>query len=151
MRHSAIMKQFAAEAAQQQTVMARDAVHTHMTNTRLTDAEIIERRYPVRLHEFSIRKGSGGTGQHPGGAGIIRRIEFLKPLKISLISERREEFAPFGLAGGAPGQIGENLFQKANETTTESLGGKFSLSVEAGDILTIKTPGGGAFGKPETK
>lgn len=128
-----------------------DAVHTHMTNTRLTDAEIIERRYPVRLHEFSIRNGSGGTGQHPGGAGIIRRIEFLKPLKISLLSERREDFAPFGLAGGAPGQIGENLFQKANETTTESLGGKFSLSVEAGDILTIKTPGGGGFGKPETK
>ncbi|HAW31442.1 MAG TPA: hydantoinase, partial [Planctomycetaceae bacterium] len=126
-----------------------DAVHTHMTNTRLTDAEIIERRYPVRLHEFSIRQGSGGTGQHHGGAGIIRQIEFLKPLKISLISERRGEYAPFGLAGGTPGQIGENLLQKTGESASESLGGKFSLSVEAGDILTIKTPGGGGFGKPE--
>ncbi|HCO25569.1 MAG TPA: hydantoinase [Gimesia maris] len=126
-----------------------DAVHTHMTNTRLTDAEIIERRYPVRLHEFSIRQGSGGAGQHHGGAGIIRQIEFLKPLKISLISERRGEYAPFGLAGGTPGQIGENLLQKADGSTTESLGGKFSLSVEAGDILTIKTPGGGGFGTPE--
>lgn len=128
-----------------------DAVHTHMTNTRLTDAEIIERRYPVRLHEFSIRKGSGGPGLHTGGAGIIRRIEFLRPLKISLLSERRGEYAPFGLAGGAPGLIGENLFQKANDSSTESLGGKFSLSVEAGDILTIKTPGGGGFGTQESK
>lgn len=126
-----------------------DAVHTHMTNTRLTDAEIIERRYPVRLHEFSIRKGSGGAGRHRGGDGIIRRIEFLKPLKISLISERRDAYPPFGLEGGSPGQIGENLLQKANQTSVESLGGKFSLSVEAGDLLTIKTPGGGGFGKPE--
>jgi len=126
-----------------------DAVHTHMTNTRLTDAEIIERRYPVRLHEFSIRKGSGGAGRQRGGAGILRRIEFLKPLKISLISERRAEYPPFGLEGGAPGQIGENLLQKANQTSTESLGGKFSISVEAGDLLTIKTPGGGGFGKQE--
>ncbi|MFK7778559.1 MAG: hydantoinase B/oxoprolinase family protein [Gimesia sp.] len=124
-----------------------DAVHTHMTNTRLTDAEIIERRYPVRLHEFSIRKGSGGAGRHHGGAGIIRRIEFLKPLKISLISERRAEYAPFGLEGGSPGQIGENLLQKANQTSVESLGGKFSISVEPGDLMTIKTPGGGGFGK----
>ncbi|QDU11680.1 hydantoinase B/oxoprolinase family protein [Gimesia aquarii] len=123
-----------------------DAVHTHMTNTRLTDAEIIERRYPVRLHEFSIRKKSGGAGRHPGGNGIIRRIEFLKPLKISLISERRGDYAPFGLEGGSPGQIGENLLQKANETNEQSLAGKFSLSVEAGDLLTIKTPGGGGFG-----
>lgn len=66
-----------------------DAVHTHMTNTRLTDAEVIERRYPVRVHEFSIRKGSGGAGQHRGGDGIVRRIEFLKPLKVSLLTERR--------------------------------------------------------------
>ncbi|MCH9655256.1 MAG: hydantoinase B/oxoprolinase family protein [Planctomycetes bacterium] len=127
-----------------------DAVHTHMTNTRLTDAEIIERRYPVRLHEFSIRKGSGGAGRKQGGAGILRRIEFLKPLKISLISERRAEYPPFGLEGGAPGQNGENLLHKANQTEAESLGGKFSISVEAGDILTIKTPGGGGFGKQES-
>ena len=120
-----------------------------MTNTRLTDAEIIERRYPVRLHEFSIRHGSGGAGIYPGGAGIIRQIEFLKPLKISLISERRGDYAPFGLAGGSPGQIGENLLEKADGSTTESLGGKFSLSIEAGDKLTIKTPGGGGFGRAD--
>lgn len=125
-----------------------DAVHTHMTNTRLTDAEIIERRYPVRLHEFSIRTGSGGAGQHPGGDGIVRRIEFLKPLRISLLSERRGDYAPFGLDGGEPGQIGENLLQKAGTTTEESLGGKLSISVDAGDTLTIKTPGGGGYGSP---
>lgn len=126
-----------------------DAVHTHMTNTRLTDAEIIERRYPVRLHEFSIRNESGGKGQFSGGDGIVRRIEFLKPLKISLISERRGEYPPFGLKGGLSGQTGENLLQKANEESAESLGGKFSLAVEAGDTLTIKTPGGGGYGTPE--
>ncbi|MFG0240077.1 MAG: hydantoinase B/oxoprolinase family protein, partial [Gimesia chilikensis] len=125
-----------------------DAVHTHMTNTRLTDAEIIERRYPVRLHEFSIRTGSGGAGQYPGGAGIVRRIEFLKPLRISLLSERRGDYAPFGLDGGEPGQIGENLLQKAGTSTEESLGGKLSISVDAGDTLTIKTPGGGGYGTP---
>ncbi|WP_145456082.1 hydantoinase B/oxoprolinase family protein [Gimesia panareensis] len=125
-----------------------DAVHTHMTNTRLTDAEIIERRYPVRLHEFSIRTGSGGAGRHRGGDGIIRRIEFLKPLRISLLSERRGEYPPFGLDGGEPGKVGENLLQKAGNSLEESLGGKFSLTVKAGDTLTIKTPGGGGFGTP---
>lgn len=126
-----------------------DAVHTHMTNTRLTDAEIIERRYPVRLHEFSIRTGSGGAGRYRGGDGIIRRIEFLKPLRISLLSERRGKYPPFGLDGGEPGKIGENLLQKADDSLEESLGGKFSISVEAGDTLTIKTPGGGGFGIPD--
>jgi 5-oxoprolinase (ATP-hydrolysing) len=126
-----------------------DAVHTHMTNTRLTDAEIIERRYPVRLHEFSIRTDSGGAGRHQGGDGIVRQIEFLKPLRISLLSERRGDYAPFGLDGGAPGEIGENLLRKAGSSAEESLGGKFSLTVETGDTLTIKTPGGGGFGTPD--
>ncbi len=85
-----------------------DAVHTHMTNTRLTDAEIIERRYPIRLHAFGIRTGSGGRGRHRGGDGIVRKIEFLAPLSLSILAQRRGRFAPFGLAGGGDGQIGRN-------------------------------------------
>ncbi len=123
-----------------------DAVHTHMTNTRLTDPEVLERRYPVRIHEFSIRRGSGGAGEHRGGDGIVRQIEFLKPLRVSILSERRGPFAPFGLNGGEPGQLGRNTLQRAGSTETIDLGGKVSLDVQAGDILTIETPGGGGFG-----
>ena len=123
-----------------------DAVHTHMTNTRLTDVEVIERRYPVRLHEFSIRRGSGGEGQHRGGDGIVRRIEFLKPLSVSILSERRGEFSPPGLSGGGDGQPGRNSIRRAGELSPEELPGKVQLDVQAGDVLTIETPGGGAFG-----
>ena len=122
-----------------------DAVHTHMTNTRLTDPEIIERRYPVRLHEFSIRRGSGGNGQHRGGDGILRRIEFLKPLRVSLLSERRGPYPPFGLAGGEPGKLGQNTLTR-QDGTQQDLGGKVSLDVSPGDVLTIQTPGGGGWG-----
>ena len=122
-----------------------DAVHTHMTNTRLTDAEIIERRYPVRVHEFSIRRGSGGAGQHRGGDGIVRKIEFLKPLRVSILSERRGPYAPFGLQGGQPGQFGRNTLC-TSDGTERDLGGKVSLDVAAGDILKIETPGGGGWG-----
>jgi 5-oxoprolinase (ATP-hydrolysing) len=96
-------------------------IHTHMTNTRLTDAEVIERRYPVRVREFALRKGSGGTGAHCGGDGIIRRLEFLEPLKVSMLSERRGEFAPFGLAGGNPGALGRNSLQRSNPSRSKSL------------------------------
>ncbi len=101
-----------------------DAVHTHMTNTRLTDVEVIERRYPIRVHEFSIRKGSGGAGQHRGGDGIVRKLEFLKPLNVSLLTERRGPFAPFGLNGGQPGSLGRNTVLKAGESEATDLGGK---------------------------
>ncbi|HTN03573.1 MAG TPA: hydantoinase B/oxoprolinase family protein, partial [Planctomycetaceae bacterium] len=121
------------------------AVHTHMTNTRLTDPEVIERRYPVRIREFSIRTGSGGAGRHPGGDGIVRRIEFLRPLRVSLLTERRGPYAPFGLAGGEPGQLGRNTLETAGGDR-QDLGGKASFDVQAGDELTIETPGGGAFG-----
>ncbi|MFP6766620.1 MAG: hydantoinase B/oxoprolinase family protein [Planctomycetaceae bacterium] len=123
-----------------------DAIHTHMTNTRLTDVEVIERRYPVRLHEFSIRHGSGGAGRHRGGAGIVRRIEFLKPLSVSILSERRGPHAPFGLDGGQSGQLGENTLLRDGDDVEQDLGGKVQINVSAGDILTIRTPGGGGVG-----
>ena len=123
-----------------------DAVHTHMTNTRLTDPEVIERRYPVRIHEFSIRRGSGGAGSYRGGDGIVRQIEFLKPLRVSILSERRGPFAPFGLNGGEPGQLGRNTLQRVGSSEVIDLGSKVSLNVQAGDVLTIETPGGGGFG-----
>jgi 5-oxoprolinase (ATP-hydrolysing) len=122
-----------------------DAVHTHMTNTRLTDPEVIERRYPVRVQEFSIRRGSGGTGAHRGGDGIVRRLEFLRPLKVSMLSERRGPYAPFGLQGGAPGALGRNLLQRAGSNEPIDLGGKFAIDVQPGDVLIIETPGGGGY------
>ncbi|MDB5348692.1 MAG: acxA [Schlesneria sp.] len=131
------------------TAAGADAVHTHMTNTRLTDPEVIERRYPVRIHEFSIRRGSGGAGRHRGGDGIVRKIEFLKPLRVSILSERRGPYAPFGLAGGSAGQLGQNLLQKDDGSTATDLGGKVSIDVTAGDMLTIQTPGGGGYGLPD--
>lgn len=122
------------------------AVHTHMTNTRLTDPEVLERRYPVRLWEFSIRRGSGGAGLHRGGDGIRRRIEFLRPLRVSILAERRGPSSPFGLQGGEPGMRGRNTLQKAGTTEWVDVGGKVQLDVAAGDVLLIETPGGGGFG-----
>jgi len=181
-----------------------DAVHTHMTNTRLTDVEVIERRYPVRIRRFAIRRGSGGkvgvqasacsdvrptaedptTGglkaelqenAHRGGDGIIREIEFLKPLKVSMLSERRGPYPPFGLQDGEPGSLGRNILTASREhrpasrerqpasrerqpasrerqpasrerQRPEDLGGKFAIDVQPGDVLLIETPGGGAYG-----
>jgi len=125
-----------------------DAVHTHMTNTRLTDPEIIERRYPVRLHEFSIRHGSGGAGRHRGGDGIVRKIEFLRPLSVSILSERRGPYPPFGLEGGLPGTIGRNSIQRNGTDQEEQLPSKVQLTVQPGDVLIIETPGGGGWGAP---
>jgi 5-oxoprolinase (ATP-hydrolysing) len=126
-----------------------DAVHTHMTNTRLTDPEVIERRYPVRIREFRIRSGSGGSGRHRGGDGVVRTIEFLKPMVVSMLSERRGPFAPFGLDGAAAGGVGRNTLQRVGNNAIEDLGGKFAINVVAGDVLRIETPGGGGFGSPD--
>jgi 5-oxoprolinase (ATP-hydrolysing) len=123
-----------------------DAVHTHMTNTRLTDVEVLERRYPVRVHEFSIRRGSGGSGRCKGGDGVTRRLEFLKPLTVSLLTERRGDFRPFGLEGAAAGEPGRNLLSRHSLEGEELLPGKVQLEVELGDVLTVQTPGGGGFG-----
>lgn len=120
------------------------AVQCHMTNTRITDPEILERRYPVILREFSIRKGSGGDGNTTGGDGIVRKIEFLKDITVSVLSERRV-FSPKGLAGGADGSRGINALARANGEKID-LGGKNSVQVSEGDVLTIMTPGGGGYG-----
>lgn len=122
-----------------------DAVHTHMTNTRLTDPEVIEQRFPVRVREFSIRHGSGGAGMHRGGNGVIRQLEFLKPLEVSVLSQRRGSFAPYGIRGGEAGALGKNSLIR-RDGTQEILGAQSTRHVEAGDILVIETPGGGGFG-----
>jgi 5-oxoprolinase (ATP-hydrolysing) len=127
-----------------ETANGADAVHVHMTNTRLTDPEILETRYPVILREFSIRTGSGGAGQHRGGNGMIRAIEFLKSLDVSLLTNRRSR-APYGLAGGDSGAAGKNTLirESGEEVALES---KAQLKVEPGDVLRIETPGGGGYG-----
>jgi 5-oxoprolinase (ATP-hydrolysing) len=123
-----------------------DAVHTHMTNTRLTDPEVLERRYPVRVRAFTIRRGSGGAGRKRGGDGVVRRLEFLRPLEVSILSQRRGPYPPYGLEGGAPGALGRNILTRANGTV-EELAGAAQFTAQAGDVLTIETPGGGGFGK----
>lgn len=122
-----------------------DAVHTHMTNTRLTDPEVLERRYPVRLHEFSIRRGSGGAGQRRGGDGVVRRIEFLRPLDLSILSQRRGPYAPYGQNGGQSGALGRNTLVR-RDGSVEQLPALAMRKVDAGDVLVIETPGGGGWG-----
>jgi len=118
-------------------------VHTHMTNTRLTDPEVLERRHPVRVRRFGLRPGSGGSGGHRGGDGVIRELEFLAPADVSLLSQRRTT-RPFGLQGGGDGAPGRARLIGAGGA--QDLGGCFSLRVERGDRLVIETPGGGGFG-----
>ncbi len=120
------------------------AVHVHMTNTRITDPEVLERRYPVVLREFSIRRGSGGAGKWHGGDGVRRSIEFLEPMQVSLLTERRST-QPFGLHGGMPGAPGRNLLKR--DGTTSELPGHSTLHLKAGDIITVETPGGGGYGR----
>jgi len=119
-------------------------VHTHMTNTRITDVEIVENRYPVVVRQFSIRPDSGGDGACKGGDGLVREFEFLRPLQAAILSERRV-FHPYGVNGGGDGKRGANiLINRAGEQI--SLGGKNMLTVNAGARIRIETPGGGGFG-----
>jgi 5-oxoprolinase (ATP-hydrolysing) len=122
-----------------------DAVHSHMTNTRLTDPEVLEWRYPVLLEEFSIRRGSGGRGRHRGGDGVVRRIRFREPMEVAVLSGRRR-VAPHGLHGGEPGAAGRNRLVRASRAVVD-LGGTAATRVEAGDVLAIETPGGGGYGE----
>jgi len=120
------------------------AIHSHMTNSRLTDPEILERRFPVRLEAFGVRHGSGGAGAQPGGDGARRRIRFLAPMQAALLSTRREH-APQGLAGGGAALPGRQRLIKL-DGSVKDLPGRFSISAEAGDVIEIETPGGGGFG-----
>lgn len=119
----------------------RSCVHTHMTNTRVTDPEVLEARFPVRLWRFARRRGSGGAGRWPGGDGLVRELEFLSPMHVAILSERRVR-APFGLAGGADGAPGQNLLDG------RVLAGRAAEAVRARQRVRIETPGGGGFGEP---
>lgn len=119
-------------------------VHTHMTNTRNTPVEALEHYLPIRVRRYSLRKSSGGKGRFRGGDGIVREFEFLAPAQVNILSERRK-FPPYGLAGGTPGKRGSNILIQNGKRT--SLGGKASFLVRQGDIVVVKTPGGGGYGK----
>jgi 5-oxoprolinase (ATP-hydrolysing) len=122
-------------------------VHTHMTNSRLTYPEILERRFPVRLEAFGLRRGSGGAGRHAGGDGTLRRIRFLASMEAALLSTRRT-VAPQGLAGGEPGLPGRQRLIAASGAVKE-LEGCFSIAVRPGDVIEIETPGGGGYGRAD--
>ncbi|UCG17637.1 MAG: hydantoinase B/oxoprolinase family protein, partial [Phycisphaerales bacterium] len=124
-----------------------DAVHTHMTNTRQTDPEVIETRYPVRMNRLQIRQGSGGVGRRRGGNGVVREFEFLDDLTVCIISQRRLT-RPYGLQGGEPGTPGQNRLRRRGRTLTETLGPIAQCDVHPHDVLTIETPGGGGYGPP---
>ncbi|KAJ3537034.1 hypothetical protein NMY22_g5771 [Coprinellus aureogranulatus] len=142
-----------------------DGVHTHITNTRIGDVEILERRYPVMIHQFGLRKGSGGVGKWHGGEGVIREIEFLEGMQVSILSERRTR-QPYGMEGGGPGAMGRNTWVKrfraedgdlqedqspnSPDAVREiNIGGKATIWMGKGDKLKIETPGGGAWGLPD--
>ncbi|NGO09589.1 5-oxoprolinase [Streptomyces sp. HC44] len=121
-------------------------VQTHMTNSRLTDPEVLEWRLPVQLDEFAVRRGSGGAGRWRGGDGAVRRIRFHEPMTVSTLSQHRR-VPPYGMAGGEPGALGANRVERADGTVTE-LGGSDAADVGPGDVLVIETPGGGGYGPP---
>lgn len=122
-------------------------VQAHMTNSRLTDPEVLELRFPVRLESYAIREGSGGTGKWRGGDGGIRRMRFLEPMTAAILSNNRK-YAPFGLKGGEPGKTGRNTIERADGSVTE-LGPQDSADLQAGDVFVIETPGGGGYGAAE--
>jgi 5-oxoprolinase (ATP-hydrolysing) len=122
-------------------------VQTKMTNSRLTDPEVLEWRYPVRLESYVIRGGSGGDGRWHGGDGGVRRLRFLEPMTVTTLSGHRRVPAS-GMAGGGPGALGQHYVQRAGGSVTP-MAGCDSARLEAGDVFVIETPGGGGFGEPE--
>ncbi|MFI1657898.1 hydantoinase B/oxoprolinase family protein [Streptomyces sp. NPDC020472] len=123
-----------------------DAVQTHMTNSRLTDPEILEWRHPVRVDAFAVREDSGGRGRWHGGRGVERRLRFLEPMTVALLTGHRR-VPPYGMAGGEPGALGENLVERA-DGTVEHLEGAATTEVGPDDVLVLRTPGGGGYGPP---
>ncbi len=123
-----------------------DAVHTHMTNTRMTDPEVLELRYPVRVETFEIRRGSGGAGRHRGGDGVRRRLRFLEPMTVTVLASRRT-VPPFGMEGGAPGAAGRQWVERV-DGGIDIMGGRDQATIAAGDAVVIETPGGGGYGNP---
>ena len=117
-----------------------DAVQTHMTNTLNTPIESLEMAFPIRINRYQVRRGSGGTGVRAGGSGIVREFEFLQPAQVTLLTERRTH-APWGLQGAGSGRCGRNLLNR------KEVEAKVLLSLQAGDVLTIETAGGGGWGK----
>ncbi|MFI0225428.1 hydantoinase B/oxoprolinase family protein [Streptomyces lydicus] len=125
-----------------------DAVQTHMTNSRLTDPEVLEWRYPVRVDSFAIRDGSGGRGRWRGGCGVERRLRFLEPMTVALLTNHRR-VPPYGMAGGAPGALGANSLERA-DGSREELRGCDTAEAGVDDVLVVRTPGGGGYGAPDT-
>jgi 5-oxoprolinase (ATP-hydrolysing) len=137
--HGGYYETIAGGAGAGPTFAGAHAVQVHMTNTRITDVEVLESRFPVRVRRFAIRRGSGGAGRHRGGDGVVREIEALAALDAAILSERRVR-PPFGLAGGGPGARG------CNRKNGVDIGGKARVTLAPGDVLTIETPGGGGYG-----
>ena len=123
-----------------------DAVQTHMTNSRLTDPEVLEFRFPVLVEEFRIRRGSGGAGLQRGGDGVVRRIRFREAMTAAILSGHRR-IPPYGLEGGAPAALGRNHVERQDGSVVE-LKGTDRIDMQPGDCFIIETPGGGGFGKP---
>jgi len=126
-----------------------DAVQTHMTNSRLTDPEVLEFRFPVLLEDFHIRRGTGGIGEYRGGDGVMRRVQFREAMTAAILSGHRR-IAPYGLAGGAPGALGRNHVERAGGPVVE-LQGTDRIDMQPGDCFIIETPGGGGYGAPAKK
>jgi len=121
-----------------------DAVHSHMTNTRLTDPEVLEWRFPILVERFAIRQGSGGSGRFHGGSGVVRHLRFTEAMSVAMVSNRRK-LAPFGVAGGGPGQPGRNAVRRA-DGSLEELDHIAEVQMQPGDVFMVETPGGGGFG-----
>lgn len=124
------------------------AVHTHMTNSRMTDPEVLEWRFPVRLEEFSVRTNTGGAGRHKGGDGVTRKLRFLEPMTVNLITGHRIN-PTYALAGGQPGGLGKNWLERA-DASRQQLAGIDQVDIQINDMVVIQTPGGGGYGKPQT-
>jgi 5-oxoprolinase (ATP-hydrolysing) len=126
------------------TFSGANAVQTHMTNSRLTDPEVLESRFPVLIEQFAVRKESGGQGAQRGGDGVVRRIRFREKMSAAILSNRRATI-PFGLAGGGPGAPGINRVERADGSWM-TVGATAATTMNPGDVFVIETPGGGGFG-----